>query len=90
LERGVKEERTHIQFEDIKQRFGLVEKSHRIGEIDIKVSQVKRVDEMVAETYPDAVATHGDAPVWVITWPPAFGLAEYLLLNRLIMILFYF
>jgi hypothetical protein len=35
LERGVKEERTHIQFEDIKQRFGLVEKPHRIGEIDI-------------------------------------------------------
>jgi predicted nicotinamide N-methyase len=78
----VKEGRAHIQFEDIKQRFGLVEKSHRIGEIDIKVSQVKRVDEMVAEIYPDAVATHGDAPVWVITWPPAFGLAEYLLLNQ--------
>ena len=78
----MKEGRTHIQFEDIKQRFGLVEKSHRIGEIDIKVAQVKRVDEMVSEIYPDAVTTHGDAPVWMITWPPAFGLAEYLLLNQ--------
>ena len=78
----MKEERAHIQFQDIKQRFGLVEKSHRIGEIDIKVTQVERVDEMVAEIYPDAVTTHGDAPVWMITWPSAFGLAEYLLLNQ--------
>ena len=37
---------------------------------------------MICELYPEAVTTHGDAPVWMITWPAAFGLAEYLLLNQ--------
>ena len=34
-----------------------------------------------AKYIPKAVIEHGDAPVWMITWPAAYGLAEYLLLN---------
>lgn len=68
-----------LQIEDIKQRFGLLLKTHRIGELEVRVAQVDRVDEMVYEIYPEAVTTHGDAPVWMITWPASFGLAEYLL-----------
>jgi len=68
-----------LKIEDIEKRFGLVVKSHRIGEVDVKVAQVDRVDEMVCEIYPEAVTAHGDAPVWMITWPASFGLAEYLL-----------
>lgn len=72
-------DKSRLQIEDIKKRFGLIVKSHRIGELDVKVAQVDRVDEMVYEIYPEAVTTHGDAPVWMITWPASFGLAEYLL-----------
>lgn len=50
--------------------------------MDLRVAQVDRVDEMVHEVYPDAVSVHGDAPVWMITWPAALGLAEYLVLNE--------
>jgi predicted nicotinamide N-methyase len=71
-----------LNIEEIKERFGLVIKSHRIGSFHLKAAQVERVDDMVMEIYPDAVIKHGDAPVWMITWPAAFGLAEYLLLNR--------
>jgi predicted nicotinamide N-methyase len=71
-----------LSIEEIRERFGLDIKSHRIGSFPLKVAQVKRVDDMVREIYPEAVITHGDAPVWMITWPAAFGLAEYLLLNR--------
>lgn len=75
-------DQANIHLEDIRNRFGFVVKSHRIGQMDIKVAQVDRVEDMVREIYPDAVTTHGDAPVWMITWPAAFGLAEYLLLNQ--------
>ena len=50
--------------------------------MDLQVAQVDRVDDMVHEVYPDAVSVHGDAPVWMITWPAALGLAEYLVLNE--------
>ena len=36
---------------------------------------------MLKEIYPDALTSHGDAPVWVLTWPGSFALAEYLLNN---------
>ena len=75
----MQKEQGTLQLEDIEKRFGLVVKSHRIGEMDVKVAQVDRVDEMVCEIYPEAVTTHGDAPVWMITWPASFGLAEFLL-----------
>jgi predicted nicotinamide N-methyase len=71
-----------LKLSDIEKRFGLQVKSHRIGEMDVKVAQIDRVDQMVCEIYPEAVTTHGDAPVWMITWPASFGLAEYLLHNQ--------
>lgn len=66
---------------EMRERFGLSEKRHRIGSLDLRMAQVERVDDMVMALYPDAVILHGDAPVWMITWPAAYGLAEYLLLN---------
>jgi predicted nicotinamide N-methyase len=78
----MQEKRMALRLEDIEKRFGLVVKSHRIGAMDVKVAQVDRVDQMVCEIYPEAVTTHGDAPVWMITWPASFGLAEYLLHNQ--------
>ena len=74
--------RNKTDLRDIERRFGLVVRSHRIGEMNLRVAQVDRVDEMVHEVYPDAVSVHGDAPVWMITWPAAFALAEYLVFNE--------
>jgi predicted nicotinamide N-methyase len=71
-----------LDLEDIEDRFGLVVRSHRIGATEILVAHVDRVDDMVREIYPEAMSVHGDAPVWMITWPAAIGLAEYLLLNE--------
>ena len=68
--------------EDIERRFGFVVRTHRVGDLDLRVAQVDRVDDMVREVYPDAVSDHGDAPVWMITWPAALGLAEYLVQNE--------
>ena len=70
------------QLTALERRFGFTVESHRIGEKDITIAQVDRVDDMIRELYPGAVTTHGDAPGWMITWPAAFGLAEYLLLNQ--------
>ncbi len=67
---------------DIERRFGFFIRSHRIGGLELRVDQVDRVDDMVREVYPEAVSEHGDAPVWMITWPAALGLAEYLVLNE--------
>jgi len=76
-------EHSHIPtLQDIEQRFGFVVRTHRIGDMDLRVAQVDRVDDMVRRVYPDAVSVHGDAPVWMITWPAALGLAEYLVLNE--------
>jgi len=71
-----------LDLKEIERRFGLVVRSHRIGEMDLRIAQVDRVDDMVHQVYPDAVSLHGDAPVWMITWPAALGLAEYLVLNE--------
>lgn len=78
----MQEKHVPLSLEDIENRFGLVVKSHRIGEMDVKVAQIDLVDQMVCEIYPEAVTTHGDAPVWMITWPASFGLAEYILHNQ--------
>ena len=67
--------------EKIKYKFGFVIQSHRIGELNLKVAQIDRIDDMVKEIYPDALTKHGDAPVWLLTWPGSFALAEYLLNN---------
>jgi predicted nicotinamide N-methyase len=68
--------------EDIERRFGFVVRTQRIRDMDLRVAQVDRVDDMVRQIYPDAVSDHGDAPVWMITWPAALALAEYLVLNE--------
>ncbi len=72
---------SETDLEDIKQRFGFAVQCHRIGQVTLKIAQVERVDDMVDEIYPGALTRHGDAPVWMITWPAAFALAEYLLHN---------
>ena len=71
-----------LDLKKIERRFGFVVRSHRIGEMNLHVAQVDRVDDMVHEVYPDAVSVHGDAPVWMITWPAALALAEYLVFNE--------
>lgn len=76
------EERHGMTLDDIRHRFGLLERCHRIGELAIRISQIDRVDDMVREVYPDAISDHGDGPVWMITWAAAFALAEYLVLNE--------
>jgi predicted nicotinamide N-methyase len=35
----------------------------------------------VEALYPHCLVDHGDAPVWMISWPAAFALAEFLLLE---------
>jgi predicted nicotinamide N-methyase len=71
-----------MDLREIERVFGFVVRSHRIGALDLRIAQVDRVDDMVHRIYPDAVSTHGDAPVWMITWPAALGLAEHLLLTE--------
>jgi len=66
----------------VRERFGLRERCHRIGEMDLRIAEVERPDDMVREVYPDAVSGHGDAPVWMITWPAALALAEDLVLEQ--------
>ena len=68
--------RNKTDLREIERRFRLIVRSHRIGEMNLRVAQVDLVDEMVHEVYPDAVSVHGDAPVWMITWPAAFALAR--------------
>jgi len=74
--------REHMDVETIRSRFGLFERSHRIGHRDLRLAEVDRPDDMVREVYPDAVTEHGDAPVWMITWPAALALAEQLALDE--------
>ena len=71
-----------LDMKEIERRFGLVVRSHRVGEMNLRVAQVDRVDDMVHQIYPDAVSVHGDAPAWMITWPAALALAEYLVFNE--------
>ena len=78
----MQEKEANKQLAALEGQFGFTRESHRIGEREITIAQVDRVDDMIREHYPGAVTTHGDAPVWMITWPAAFGLAEYLLLNQ--------
>jgi len=68
--------RETMDVDDVRDRFGLRVRSHRIGEMDLRLAEVERPDDMVREVYPDAVTEHGDAPVWMITWPAALALAE--------------
>ena len=68
-----------MDFDELKDVFGLIIKSHRIGRHILHIAEVEQVDNMVAEIYPGGVTVHGDAPVWMITWPAALAMAEHLL-----------
>ena len=70
---------TGITLNDIQRLYGLEVRTHRIGGLDLRVAQVVNVDALVTDFYPGGVSRHGDSPVWMITWPAALGLAEYLL-----------
>jgi len=76
------QKREQIGIEEVRERFGIASRSHRIGNMDLHVAEVERPDDMVREVYPDAVTVHGDAPVWMITWPAALALAEHLVLKE--------
>ena len=71
-----------MDVQELKNRFGLRWVGHRIGEHDLRFAEVREVDLCVEALYPHCLCTHGDAPVWMISWPAAFGLAEYLLNER--------
>lgn len=62
----------------LSRRFGLRWVEHRIGEMSLRFAEVRDVDRCVRALYPECLVDHGDAPVWMISWPAAFGLAEYL------------
>ncbi len=66
----------------LREGFGLRWVSHRIGEQTLRVAEVREVDRCVEALYPQCLVDHGDAPVWMISWPAAFALAEHLLLER--------
>lgn len=63
----------------IRDDFGVRWVSHRVGEQTLEVAEVREVDRCVEALYPDCLVDHGDAPAWMISWPAAFGLAEWLL-----------
>jgi predicted nicotinamide N-methyase len=63
---------------DLSRRFGLRWVEHRIGELRLRFAEIRDVDPCVSALYPECLVDHGDAPVWMISWPAAFGLAEYL------------
>jgi len=69
--------RETLDVETVFARFGRRVRSHRIGTTDLRLAEVERPDDMVRAVYPDAVTEHGDAPVWMITWPAALALAEW-------------
>lgn len=71
-----------MEVDEIRKRFGLAVRCHRIGDMDLKMTEVEHPDDMVREVYPHAVSEHGDAPVWMITWPAALALAEHLVLHE--------
>ncbi len=74
--------RESMDVETVRGRFGLFVRSHRVGDTDLRLAEVERPDDMVREVYPDAVTEHGDAPVWMITWPAALALAEHLAMSE--------
>lgn len=65
----------------IERRFGLRWVTHRVGERTLRAAEVRDVDPCVEALYPHCLVDHGDAPVWMITWPAAFALCEFLLME---------
>lgn len=72
------EQRAAATLRDLSQRFGLRWVDHRIGDLSLRYAEIREVDPCVRALYPRCLVDHGDAPVWMISWPAAFALAEYL------------
>ncbi len=66
----------------LSERFGLRWIAHRIGALQLRFAEIRDVDPCVHALYPQCLVDHGDAPVWMISWPAAFGLAEFLVHER--------
>lgn len=64
------------------ERFGLVVRTHRVGDLDLRWAEVDRADALVREIYPEGVNQDGDAPAWMFAWPAALALAEHLILRE--------
>jgi len=64
------------------ERFGLVVKTHRVGDLDLRWAEVDRADALVREIYPEGVNPDGDAPAWMFAWPAALALAEHLVVRE--------
>jgi predicted nicotinamide N-methyase len=72
------EQRARRTVRDLSRRFGLRWVDHRVGELRLRFAEIRDVDPCVRAVYPRCLVDHGDAPVWMISWPAAFGLAEFL------------
>ena len=68
-----------LTIEALEARFGLRWVPHRMGAHALVFGEIRDVDPCVHALYPHCLVDHGDAPVWMIGWPAAFGLAEYLI-----------
>ncbi len=72
------DQRAERTVRELTRRFGLRWVEHRVGELRLRFAEIRDVDPCVRALYPQCLVDHGDAPVWMISWPAAFGLAEYL------------
>ncbi|MBI5489788.1 MAG: methyltransferase domain-containing protein [Deltaproteobacteria bacterium] len=70
-----------LDLSTLERRFGLLERRHRIGELDLRFVEPARPDDLVRQLYPEVLAGEsqgaGDAPTWPVCWPAAYGLAEH-------------
>ncbi len=72
------EDLAEATLQSLERRFGLRWVAHRMGALRLRFAEVREVDRCVHALYPRCLVGHGDAPVWMISWPAAFGLAEHL------------
>ncbi len=72
------DQRAEKTVQELSRRFGLRWVDHRVGDLRLRFAEIRDVDPCVRAVYPRCLVDHGDAPVWMISWPAAFGLAQYL------------
>jgi len=70
-----------LTVQEMEERFGLVIKPHKIRDIDLKFIEIEQPDKLVREHYAQELLGSGDAPTWPVSWPAAYGLAEYVALQ---------
>ena len=71
------QDRLSTTLEQIRTQFGFSVKTHRIGEMDIRIAEIARPDEAVPDIYPASLENPGNAPVWMITWPAVVDVASF-------------